>query len=65
MKKYTLQEWRNSIKKEVPFIDIKPFSHNIISIALGGIHESFGKEELNKAIVDFKLESFGWSQLTE
>ena len=60
--KKTLRELRASIKKEVKYVDKKPYSHNIISLTLGIIAEEFGKAEANKAIVDFKLEKRGWSQ---
>jgi len=63
--KYTLEEWRSKIKKEVPYVDIKPYSHNIISLALGAIHENFGIKESNKAIKDFKLEDLGWHELKD
>lgn len=61
----TLNDWRKGIKKEVPYVDIKPYSHNIISLSLGAIAKEFGQAEANKAIVDFDLESLGWAQVTE
>lgn len=64
MSELSLEEWRGRIKKEVPFVDKKPFSHNIISIALGAIHHDYGIMEANRAIVDFKLERLGWRQIT-
>ena len=60
----TLEEWRSRIKKEIPFVDRKPFSHNIISIALGAIDHDYGIYEANRAIEDFKLERLGWKKIT-
>ncbi|MHC4297957.1 MAG: hypothetical protein ACYS7Y_11690 [Planctomycetota bacterium] len=59
---FTLDEWREEIKKNVPYVDRKTHSHTIITISLGAIERLFGKEEANKAVVDFKLERLGWEQ---
>jgi hypothetical protein len=56
----SLEELRANIQKEVPYVDIKPFSHNIIGLVLSQIADEFGKVEANKAIEDFGLESLGW-----
>lgn len=55
-----LKNWREVIAKEVRFVDKKPFSHNIISIALQAIANSCGKEHANAAIQQFGLEKLGW-----
>lgn len=39
-----------------------PYSHNIISMALGAVAQKFGKEEANKLIDKFKLERLGWKK---
>jgi len=57
-----LEEWRQEIKREVRFVDIKPYSHNIINISLQAIASRFGRDEANKAIRDFHLEEFGWKE---
>jgi hypothetical protein len=62
MTKKTLKELRAGIKKEVPYVDLKPFSHNIISISLMIIAKEYGKEEANKAIRDFDLTELGWKE---
>ena len=62
IKTKTLQEWRQEIKREVPFVGVKPYSHNIINISLQAIAERFGREEANKAIRDFHLEKLGWKE---
>jgi hypothetical protein len=49
------------IKKEIPFIDIKQYSHNIIGLCLRSIAEAYGNnEECNKIIVDLGLDELGW-----
>ena len=63
--KKSLADWRKTIAKEVDYVDIKPYSHNIISLALGAIAREHGNTEANKAIVDFELEDLGWSQVKE
>lgn len=59
----TLSDWQKTIEREVPFIDKKPYSHNIISLALQAIAEKWGNETANKTIVDYRLEHYGWSQV--
>lgn len=61
----TLKEWREDIHREVNFVDIKIYSHNIISIALRAIAKNFGASEANKAIEDFGLETLGWHKQSE
>ena len=56
----TLAQLRQMIKKEVPFVDVKPYSHNIIGVVLMQINNEYGKDEANKAIDDFDLQSLGW-----
>ena len=60
--KYTLSQWRMIIQNEVEFVDVKPYSHNIISTALRGISDGFGDAKANKAIEDFGLEELGWKK---
>ncbi len=57
-----LDDLRMQIKKEIKFIDIKPYSHNIVNLLLGMINKEYGQEETNKAIEDFELEDLGWSK---
>jgi hypothetical protein len=56
----SLEEYREQIENEVPYVDIRPYSHNIIGLVLGQIAHVYGKAEANKAIEDFDLESLGW-----
>lgn len=56
------QKWRDRIANEVPFVDIKPYSHNLISISLGGVARQFGPEVANDLIEEFELEELGWTK---
>ncbi len=60
-----LSDLRADIRKEVRYLDKKPYSHNIISLALALIEEHWGQSEANKAIVDFKLDRKGWRKRTK
>ena len=62
MTKKTLQELKKVIEREKPFVDIKPYSHNIISLTLMQISKEFSSKEANKCIKDFNLESLGWKK---
>lgn len=56
---------RATIAKEVPHVDVRPYSHNIIGLALSEISRAYGIPEANKAIRDFKLKRKGWSEVPE
>ncbi len=43
----------------------RPYSHNIIRLALAEIDRTFGRPAANKAVVDFKLESKGFNEELE
>lgn len=58
----TLTEYRREIRQQVPWIGIKPYSHNLIGLTLGCIAEEYGETEANKAIKDFGLDKLGWSK---
>ena len=53
----------DKIEKEVDYVDVKPYSHNIISIVLRQISEEFGQDRANEAIENFQLELLGWSKV--
>ncbi len=55
--------WR--IRQETPHVGIKPFSHNIIRMALAEIAEKFGRAEANRAVADYRLEHKGFNQEPE
>jgi hypothetical protein len=52
---------RESIIKEIPYIDIKPYSHNIIGLQLSVIDKKYGHDEVVKTIKEFELDKKGWS----
>jgi len=56
----TIEEAREKIAAQVDYIDIKPYSHNIISIVLTRVSNVHSKEEANKLIDEFSLEDYGW-----
>ena len=60
----TLQDWITIIEHEVMFVNLKPYSHNIINISLQAIAQQHGREEANKVIEDLDLERLGWHKET-
>ena len=56
----TKEDIINKIKKEIPFIDVKTYSHNIISMNLMILEKNYGQEEVNKLIKNTKLKDLGW-----
>lgn len=58
-KEKTLKDYQNTIKRERRFVDLKPYSHNIISLTLRIIAEKFGKDEANKTIRLCNLKELG------
>ena len=56
-----LDELRDRIRWEAPYVGRKPYSHNIVRIVLVEIEKKFGRAEANKAVRDFKLETKGFN----
>ena len=56
-----LVELKNTILEEKAWVDIKPYSDNIISSTLRIIDEKFGKEIVNDVIVSVGLEELRWN----
>jgi hypothetical protein len=59
----SLEYYYFKIKKEIPYVDVKPYSHNIISNYLRGVDEKFGKEKVNTLIEELDLEYLGWNKV--
>ena len=59
-KKQRLAELHKSIKDEIRHVNIKEYSHNIISWTLRIISQEFGYNKANAAIDKFDLKRFGW-----
>ena len=56
-----LEEYEQRIKTERKWVDIKPYSHNIITLTLKAIHDLEIKGvSANDVISKYKLEIFGW-----
>jgi hypothetical protein len=55
-----LMELHARIEEEVKFVDVKQYSHNIISCNLRIIAEEFGYNKANEAIDKLGLNSLGW-----
>ena len=54
-----------TIKKEIPFVDIKPFSHNIINLELQILSEKFGEDKVKQVISETKLKHLGWGHILD
>ena len=63
MNNYTLEQWKEIIEREAPFVNIKPYSHNIIGLALSAIAKNYGNSAANDLIDEFDLESLGWRKV--
>eukprot|EP01043_Picozoa_sp_COSAG02_P079592 COSAG02_NODE_18498_length_935_cov_0.991627_1_plen_82_part_00 len=61
--KIELNTIKTKILHEIPYIDIKPFSHNIISLELRLISEKYGIHTANQVIEDFALDVKGWHKI--
>lgn len=62
-KKTSITAWSNRIQEA---IDVDgPYSHNIISLALGAVAREYGKAEANKLIDKHDLEDLGWEKEPE
>ena len=58
----TLVDMVEAIRRERPFVNKKPFSHNIIGLWLMEIAKKYGDKEANKVIREEGLERLGWVQ---
>ena len=56
----TIEDYTRRIGYESCWVDIKPYSHNIISITLREVSDKWGKEEANNIIKKTGLEQLGW-----
>ncbi len=56
----TLNEFRQQIQDEAEWVDVKPYSHNIVGLLLSQMAEKYGDAEAEKAIEDFGLKHKGW-----
>ena len=61
----TKEEIINKIKKEIPYVDIKPYSHNIIGLELNVLADKYGQEEVEKIVRETNLKNIGWGYILE
>jgi hypothetical protein len=61
----TKEEIINKIKKEIPYVDVKPYSHNIIGLELNVLAEKYGQEEVEKIVRETNLKNIGWGYILE
>ena len=52
------------IKQEIPYVDVKPYSHNIISLELTILEEVAGREAVVELVKTTELKNKGWGWLT-
>jgi len=60
-----LDEAKQKIRDEVKFVDIKPYSHNIIGLLLLSVSKDYGRKQANELIDEFELEDMGWKKVNE
>jgi len=60
-----LAQLRDTIRREAKHIGRKPYSHNIVGLALQQIDREFSTTDANQAIRDFKLARKGFNEVAE
>ena len=64
-KQIKINDLQVDIEDEMEFVDIKTYSHNIISIRLSMISKLGGVKEANRVIEELGLEDLGWRKVSE
>jgi len=59
------QKLINSIEREIPYVDKKPYSHNIININLSIIGDKFGQDKVKQIISQTNLKYLGWGYILQ
>lgn len=57
-----MQDSFERIERELEFLDIKPYSKNIIEARLRGAAQKYGKTAANQLIDDMGLQYYGWKK---
>jgi len=57
---HKLAIYTRTIRNNIPFVDIKPYSHNIINLTLFSIVDQLGDDVAKKIIATTKLKDLGW-----
>jgi len=58
----TLLQWKNLILNELPYVDVKEYSHNIITLSLRSVASGWGEKTANKIVREFGLDKLGWGE---
>ena len=53
----------DDIKREIPFVDVKPYSHNIINMKLMILGEKFGEDKVKEIVSQTQLKYLGWGYI--
>ncbi len=61
----TLEELFDKVEEQAEWLDIKPYSHNIIGLTLQMIDDYYGTHEVINAIYDNDLEDKGWGHIVK
>ena len=58
-------KWLGMIKNEAPYIDKKPYSHNLVGLALRELNRKCGYDDkkIRKIVKDNGLDKVGWAYL--
>jgi len=62
---YELEYIIDKIYDEIDFVDVKPYSHNIISIWFRILEEQYGKGEVVEIINNTDLYDAGWGWIVD
>ena len=55
----------SQIDWETQYVELKPYSHNIISLCLRQLNDLVGTEETNKILINCGLTYLGWSPMID
>ena len=61
----TLRQLRARVKRESPYVGIRPYSHTIIRLTLAQIDKEHGQAAANKAVRDFNLAARSFNEEPE
>ncbi len=64
-KQYELEYIIDKIENEIDFVDVKPYSHNIIALWLKILEEQYGKDEVFEIINNSDLYHLGWGHIVD
>ena len=53
------------IDEEIPYIDIKPYSHNIIGLQLDMLEKLTNEDNIKKVVKEKGLDKLGWGHILE